>query len=61
GTTRVIEMARSAQNSNVNTVGNSTNVVSGTVFKVQWKVDSGTATISGRTFSIFGTQTSNVL
>ena len=62
GTVRTTKMtATASQNLNLTTMGFATSVPSGTTFKVQWKVNAGTGTISGRTFSILGTPTNNVV
>ena len=62
GTTRTVRMQTNAGTINgvIATSGFVTNVPFGTNLKAQWRVDSGTATMSGRTFSILGIQTGNL-
>jgi len=61
GTTRNVTMGAANQRLCMATTGFATGVSNGDIFKAQWRVSSGTATMTGRTFSILGTITNNTL
>jgi hypothetical protein len=60
GTTRNVTMGATNQRLILTTIGYATNVSSGDVFNAQWRVNTGTASMTGRTFTILGTKTDNV-
>ncbi len=61
GTSRNVTMGATNQRLCMSTTGFATNVAYGDVFKAQWRVGSGTARMTGRTFSVLGTITNNTI